>query len=182
VDIDNRSASQNLTAHLLRLGRTRIGTIAGPSTSVAAIDRRAGYEEALRDAGIEPDPELEVESDFSAPSAIFATRRLMEQEPDAIIAANDVMAIAAIGELREMGLRVPEDVAVVGFDDLAIAARATPPLTTVRQSIQLLATEAVRAVTQLIADRSIPPRQVVIPTELIVRVSCGANLPRKGER
>lgn len=179
VDIDNQSASRSITNHLLRLGRRRIGSIAGPQFSVAAIDRRAGYREALAAAGIEPDPELEFESDYSATSAIEGVARLLPHRPDAIVAANDVMAIAAMGELADRGLRVPEDVAVVGFDDLAIAARATPPLTTVRQSITLLATEAVRAASELIADGSIPPRQIVIPTELIVRASCGANLTSK---
>jgi LacI family transcriptional regulator len=177
VDIDNRNASLNLTAHLLRLGRRRIATIAGPSTSVAAIDRKTGHLDAIRAVGIEPDPDLVYESDFTAASAIAGTRQLMQHHPDAIVAANDAMAIAVMTELAAMGLRVPEDVAVVGFDDLAIAGQATPPLTTVRQSTRLLASEAVRALTDLIKDPSIPPRQVVIPTELVVRASCGANLP-----
>lgn len=180
VDIDNRTAERNATAHLLRLGRRKIATIAGPKTSIAAIDRKAGYFDALDRAGLAPDPDLVFESDFSAASATVATRRLMQHNPDAIVAANDVMAIAAMAELAAMGIRVPEDVAVVGFDDLPAAGQAAPPLTTVRQSIRLLATEAIRALTELIEDPSIPPQQVVIPTELIVRASCGAN-PQQGE-
>ena len=175
VDIDNRRASENLTAHLLRLGRRRIANLAGPLFSVAGIDRLAGFHDAHTRAGVEPSSALVFETDYTARSAINGTRKLMAHQPDAIVAANDVMAVAAMGELRAMGLRVPEDVAVVGFDDLALAARAIPPLTTVRQSIRMLATEAVRALTDLVNDPSIPPQQVVIPTELIVRASCGAH-------
>jgi LacI family transcriptional regulator len=175
VDIDNRTASENVTAHLLRLGRRRIANLAGPSTSVAGIDRINGYYDALAKAGIERSSDLVYETDFAGASAVPGVRSLMQYDPDAIVAANDVMAIAAMNELQAMGLRVPDDVAVVGFDDLRIAAQATPPLTTVRQSIRVLATEAVRALTELVADPGLPPRQVVIPTELIVRASCGAN-------
>ena len=175
VDIDNRTAERNATSHLLRLGRRRIATLAGPGFAVAAIDRKAGYLDALARAGIEPDPDLIYEADFSAADAVAGTRQLMKHNPDAIVAANDVMAMAAMGELAAMGVRVPEDVAVVGFDDLKAASHTTPPLTTVRQSIRLLASEAVRALSDLIEDPSIPPQQVVIPTELIVRASCGAH-------
>ncbi|NNC92332.1 MAG: LacI family DNA-binding transcriptional regulator [Acidimicrobiia bacterium] len=175
VDIDNHNAERNLTAHLLRLGRQRIATVAGPTNSIAGIDRLNGYLDALREAGIDPDADLIFESDFSAASAKAGTRQLMEHQPDAIVAANDVMAIAAMNELASMGVRVPDDVAVVGFDDVAGAGLANPPLTTVRQSISLLGSEAVRALTELIEDPSVPPRQIEIPTELIVRASCGAH-------
>ncbi len=175
VDVDNRAAAAAATAHLLGLGRRRIATIAGPRFSIAAIDRRAGYLDALTRVGIEPDPDLVFESDFSAASAVEGTRRLLEHEPDAIVAANDVMAVATMTELAAMGRWVPDDVAVVGFDDLPIAARANPPLTTVRQPIGQLASEALVALTELIHDPSSGPRQVVIPTELVVRASCGST-------
>jgi DNA-binding LacI/PurR family transcriptional regulator len=175
VDIDNRTAERNATAHLLRLGRRRIAHLAGPDFAVAAIDRKAGYLDALARAGIEPDSDLIHHGDFSAADAVSGTRRVMEHHPDAIVAANDVMATAAMGELAAMGVRVPEDVAVIGFDDLRASNRTTPPLTTVRQSISVLASEAVRTLTDLIEDPDLPPQQVVIPTELIVRASCGAH-------
>lgn len=175
VDIDNRRASDNVTSHLIRLGRRRIATLAGPGTSVAGIDRLAGFHDAHARAGIEPTSDLIFETDYTASDAIEGVRKLMPHQPDAIVAANDVMALAAIGELQAMGLTVPDDVAVVGFDDLGAAARANPPLTTVRQSIRMLASEAVRALTNLVADPAIPPQQIIIPTELIVRASCGAH-------
>ena len=181
VDIDNRTAERNATSHLLRLGRRRIATLAGPDFAVAAIDRKAGYLDALARAGIVPDPDLIYEAGFSAADAVAGTRQLMKHNPDAIVAANDVMAMAAMGELAAMGVRVPEDVAVVGFDDLRAASHTTPPLTTVRQSIRLLASEAVRALSDLIEDPSIPPQRVLIPTELIVRASCGAQ-SQQGEK
>ncbi len=174
VDVDNRDAAAAATTHLLARGRRRIATVAGPSFSIAAIDRKAGYLDALVRAGIEPDPDLVYESDFSAASAVVGTRRLIDHEPDAIVAANDVMAVAIMAELAAMGRRVPDDVAVVGFDDLPIAAQANPSLTTVRQPIGLLAREALGALTELIADPSSGPRQIVIPTELIIRSSCGS--------
>lgn len=182
VDIDNRSAARGSTAHLLRLGRRRIAHLAGPAIAVAAIDRLAGYQDALAEAGIPVDANLIYETDFSEASARTGVRRVMEHDPDAIVAANDVMAMAAMGELSALGLRVPDDVAVVGFDDLAASSQADPPLTTVRQSIRLLATEAIRTLTALIEDPTIPPQQVMIPTELIVRASCGAQLATQGEK
>jgi DNA-binding LacI/PurR family transcriptional regulator len=182
VDIDNRAATRDATRHLLRNGRRRIAHLAGPEIAVAAIDRRAGYLDALEEAGIPLDLNLVHETDFTAADARIGTRRVMEHNPDAILAANDVMAMSAMSELAARGVRVPEDVAVVGFDDLAAASQADPPLTTVRQSIRLLASEAIRTLNALIEDRSIPPQQVVIPTELIVRTSCGAHLPTQGEK
>jgi DNA-binding LacI/PurR family transcriptional regulator len=181
VDIDNRTAERNATAHLLRMGRKRIALLAGPDYAVAAIDRKAGYLDALARAGIEPDPDLIYDGDFSAADAATGTRRVMEHSPDAIVAANDVMAMASMSELAAMGVRVPEDVAVIGFDDLRAASRTKPPLTTVRQSISVLASEAIRTLTDLIEEPNLPPQQVVIPTELIVRASCGAQ-SQQGEK
>lgn len=177
VDVDNKAAARAATNHLLRLGRTRVATIAGPAFSVAGTDRLAGYHAALDAAGAKTDRSLIYEGDFGAASAVLGTRLLVTAGADAIVAANDVMAIAAIAELNELGIRVPEDVAVVGFDDLPAAREVDPPLTTVRQSIPDLATEALRVLTELIADPARPPARYVVATELIVRTSCGVHLP-----
>lgn len=171
VDVDNRSAGRAVTTHLLETGRRRIATITGPSRSLAAVDRRCGYLDALTAFGLEPRPELIHEADFSTAGAVEGVRALSHLEPDAIVAANDVMAMAALEELRGAGRRVPEDVAVVGFDDLPMAGRSIPPLTTVHQPIELLSSEAVRLLSDLVEDPSLAPQKVVIPTRLIIRAS-----------
>lgn len=176
VDVDNRGAAREATAHLAGLGRTRIATIAGPEFSVAGTDRLDGYHDALADAGLPADPALVADGGFTAHGAADAVRAILPAKPDAIFAASDVMAIAAMTELESQGLRVPEDVAVVGFDDLPAARELTPPLTTVRQSVPLLASEALNMLTARIADPAAAKMSKLNPTELIVRESCGASL------
>ncbi|MFC5799994.1 LacI family DNA-binding transcriptional regulator [Streptomyces formicae] len=136
VDCDNRGGAAAAVRHLVALGRTRIAHIAGPRDQTSALDRVDGYREALGGAD---GRELIAQGSFTAESGARAMAELLERRPDldAVFAANDLMASGALRVLRERGLRVPEDVALVGFDDMASIAEATdPPLTTVRQDIE----------------------------------------------
>lgn len=175
VDVDNRNAARTITAHLLRLGARRIAMIAGPRDSIAGADRLAGYEDALGAFGVAVAPALVVETDFSAQSGAAAMLKLVNLRPDAVLAANDTMAIAAIREIQRAGLRVPGDIAVAGFDDIPDAGQTDPPLTTVRQPIRRLGSTAVETLVELIADPVRRIREVILPTELVVRDSCGSS-------
>ena len=176
VDVDNVGSARQATLHLLRLGRRRVATIAGPSYAVAAIDRLQGYREALEASGIEVDEDLIAEGDFSEASGREAMRRLLEHRPDAVFVASDRMAAGAYRALRSSGMRIPEDVAVVGFDDIASAQDMEPPLTTVRQRPEQMGVAAVRLLLDLIDDPTATALRVVLPIELVVRSSCGAHL------
>jgi LacI family transcriptional regulator len=176
VDADNIGGAREAVTHLLRLGRVRVATITGPHNVIAGADRLAGYQAALRDRGLMPDPSLIVEGDFSEVGGYRAMQQLLTRRPDAVFAASDMMAIGALRALREAGLRVPEDVALVGFDDVPQSARTEPPLTTVRQPIYRLGATTVDSLLDLIQYPDSSPRRIVLPTELVVRASCGSAL------
>jgi LacI family transcriptional regulator, galactose operon repressor len=178
VDVDNRDSSRLVIAYLFRLGRKRIATITGPHNMIAGADRLWGYLAALRDRRVTSDPNLIVEADFTEEGGYRAMQRLMPLEPDAVFAASDAMAVGALRALREAGKCVPEDVAVVGFDDIPLAARAEPPLTTVRQPIQRMGAIVVETLIDLISHPDAQPRRIVLPTELVIRASCGSGLRR----
>jgi LacI family transcriptional regulator len=144
--------------------------------TVAGSDRLAGYLAALHDRGVISDPGLTVEGDFTEAGGYRAMQQLLSRRIDAVFAASDIMAIGALRALREAGLRVPEDVAVVGFDDLPQSARTEPPLTSVRQPIYRLGATTVDSLLDLIEYPDSSPRRIVLPTELVVRASCGSAL------
>jgi len=173
VDVDNVAGAYTAASHLVRLGRSRIATITGPMDSPAALDRRKGYLEALRDRNRSIDEALIDGGDFSEVSGYEAMQRLLPHEPDAVFVASDTMALGALRALREAGIRVPGDIAVVGFDDMPYAATAAPPLTTVRQPIRRAGTLAFETLCDIIDSGLEPPRRIVMPTELVVRDSCG---------
>jgi DNA-binding LacI/PurR family transcriptional regulator len=137
VDADNRGGAAVATAHLAGLGRRRIATVTGPLDMIAGVDRHAGYVEALAAAGLPHRPELVAEGDFTVAGGQRAMEELLARVPDldAVFVASDPMAFGALRALREAGRRVPEDVAVVGFDDAAVAEVCDPPLTTVAQPL-----------------------------------------------
>ena len=176
VDFDNRGSAHQVTSHLLRLGHRRVATIAGPSYAMAGVDRLQGYRDALEAFGLPYREELVFEGDFSTGCGRLGMRQLLEHQPDAVFAASDRMAAGARSELRDSDLRVPEDVALAGFDDLPLARRMEPALTTVRQSSRSLGEEAVALLLELIEHPESSPKRVVLPTELVVRASCGSNL------
>ncbi|HOC22369.1 MAG TPA: LacI family DNA-binding transcriptional regulator [Anaerolineae bacterium] len=175
VDVDNISSAQMAVEHLYRLGYRRIATITGMLDTISGVDRRQGYENALRIHAIPVDPALIVEGGFSETGGEAAMRRLLPLRPDAIFIASDAMAAGALRVLREAGLRVPQDMAVVSFDDTPIASRTEPPLTTVRQPIEALGETAVNTLLHVLEHPDAGPRRVILPTRLIIRESCGAS-------
>jgi DNA-binding LacI/PurR family transcriptional regulator len=177
VDNDNRGGALLATGHLLGLGRRRVGTVTGPLDMPAAIDRVAGYHEALQIAGVRPEQALESEGAFTQESGVDAMRRLLESAPDldGVFVASDLMAAGALQVLHEAGRRVPQDVAVIGFDDAPIALTTRPTLSSVRQSLDAMGRELANLVLASIEHRDQVVRKVVLATELIVRESSGGQ-------
>lgn len=171
VDVDNRESARQAVNYLLRTGRRHIATITGPQNMIAGLDRLEGYRIALREWGFTPDSDMIVEGSFAEVGGYEAMRRLSSRLVDAVFAASDAMAIGALRALREAGRRVPDDVAVMGFDDLPAAERTEPPLTTVRQPTLKVGALAVETLLDLIQAPDSPPRRVILPTELVIRGS-----------
>jgi DNA-binding LacI/PurR family transcriptional regulator len=177
VDVDNVHAADIVTTHLVSIGRRRIGHISGMRRTVHAEDRLIGYQRAMDRAGL-PTDGLVVDGDFNAPSGVIGAQALLDQGVDAMFCANDATAQGALDAIRARGLRVPEDVALAGFDDLEFSARLDPPLTTVRQGVREQGEEAVNCLFQLIRERDGAPRRVLLPTELVIRQSTVGGGPR----
>jgi LacI family transcriptional regulator len=176
VEVDNVTGAHTAVTHLVRLGRRRIGLITGPSGSLAAEDRKRGYLNALLERRVPVDEDLIIHGDFTENSSYEAMQRLLPHEPDAVFVASDTMALGALRALRNAGKRVPEEVALVGFDDMPQAATANPPLTTVRQPIQRAGALAVEMLIDILENGVDPPRRIILPTELVIRDSCGSQL------
>jgi LacI family transcriptional regulator len=171
VDVDNVAGGYTAVQHLLNQGRRRIATITGPLNTSAGQDRRQGYGNALRAHGLAVAEEMVQEGDFTEAGGYQAMQRLLPLAPDAVFIASDTMTFGALQALREAGLTVPDAVAIVSFDDLPMAALATPPLTTVRQPIRRLGATAVETLLAILRSGPSPPRQVIMATELVVRGS-----------
>jgi DNA-binding LacI/PurR family transcriptional regulator len=169
VDVDHAGGVAQAVRHLHEQGRRRIATIAGPQDMIAGIERLAAFRSALRESGRRP---REAVGDFTRESGSLAMRRLLADDTrlDAVFAASDLMADGALRTLRQSGRRVPDDVAVVGFDDVEMARYTEPPLTTIRQPISDIGREMARLLLRLAAAGEIPPA-VILPTELVVRDS-----------
>ena len=178
VDIDNEQASDAITTHLISIGRARVGHITGSRGTVAGEDRVIGYLRAMRRAGLNTDG-LIADGDFNRSSGVAAAAELLDRGVDAIFCANDATAAGALEAIRGRGLRVPDDVALAGFDDLEFAAHLDPPLTTVRQGVRQQGAEAARALLQLLGDPGRSPRRVLMPTELVIRQSSVGGVPRE---
>jgi DNA-binding LacI/PurR family transcriptional regulator len=169
VAVDDEAGAHEMVTYLLGRGRSRIATVTGPLHTSSGRGRFEGYRratgEAFRDS-------LAAEGDWSVLSGRLCAERILHQHPDidAVFAASDLMALGVIAALRQAGRRVPEDVAVAGFDDSAAATMAEPPLTTMRNPLEESAVEAVNILDALMTGRS-GPRQVVLPTALVPRQS-----------
>ncbi len=204
VGVDNRQAAYQAVRHLVSLGHRRIAHILGPASYRCSQERYEGYCQALQEAGITPDPALTVQGDFETPSGRACAQTLfsMAERPTAIFAANDKMAWGVLEAAYELGVRIPEDVALVGFDDMLLSAHKRPPLTTVFQPFPELGRRATELLFWLIetprpvaaypgttpfkspfrSPVSTEPIRLFLETRLVIRESCGAHrlMPASG--
>lgn len=172
----NREGALSVMEYLIGLGHRRIGFITGRLELISAMQRLQGYKDGLAKAGIPFDEELIKESDYMAPTAVKCARDLLSlpNPPTAIFAANDMSAVGVYQAAQEAGLRIPEDLSVVGFDNIPESAHLNPPLTTVDQSIKEMGVYAAKTVIALLNDEIEEGKEKVhvIPTQLIIRQSC----------
>lgn len=173
VFVDNVAAAADATRYLVAMGHRHIAFVTGPMNSPICIDRERGYADALARAGIARDPALTVTGDFSVESAVRGVETLFgrAQPFTAVFCSSDEMAIGAIRAIRSHGLRVPEDISVVGFDDIHFARYYDPPLTTVAQPKEDLGREAMSLLVELLRNPKTPPLKRVLPTQLVIRSS-----------
>jgi DNA-binding LacI/PurR family transcriptional regulator len=171
VTIDNVAAARQATEHLIALGRRRIAHITGQLNIRDGYERLIGYRQALEMAGLPIHEELIVEGRFNYAYGYEAMKRLMPQRPDAIFCGGDTIAAGAMQAIREAGLRIPDDIAMVGFDDLDVATQVTPTLTTIRHHIQTVGSTAAQLLIDQIEGRLEHPYRAVLPTELVIRES-----------
>ncbi len=176
ITVDNAGGARDVVRHLHSNGHKQIAFIAGPPHNADAEQRRRGFRTETRAAGIEA---VEIPGFFTEESGHVAGQRILalRPRPTAVFAANDSMAIGALSAFREAGLRVPEDIALVGFDDIPIARFLTPQLTTVRVEIAELGRRAVAHVVGALESGDGAKKREVIKTTLVVRESCGSQLP-----
>ena len=178
VTIQNCRGARQMVNHLIALGHRRIAIIKGATGNYDAAERLRGYRAALRDAGLTPVRALERDGDFTEAGGYTAARELLalSPRPTALFAANDSMAIGALSALRESGIRVPQDMAVAGFDDIPLARYMDPPLSSVKVPISNLGARAVEILLHGVAQKnSHQPRRERVATELVIRRSCGAS-------
>ncbi len=168
VNAANERGGYLAAEHLIQLNRRRLATIMCDHNT-AGEDRYTGFCQALDDYGL--DPQCVARGDFSLESGYAAMQQLLPAAPDAVFVASDMMAMGAQRAIHQAGLRIPEDVAVVGFDDLPQAALADPPLTTVRQPIEGLGVEAAELLHAIMSNAPVSSEQIILPVELVRRTS-----------
>ena len=173
VDADNRGGARVATEYLLSRGRRKVATITGPMDMRAGVDRLEGYRDALHAAGVRPRASLVAHGRFTEDGGVRAMRALLRAHPDldAVFVASDPMAFGALQALEAAGRRVPDDVAVVGFDDVPFARHSTPPLTTVRQPIEEMTAAMCELLLRHIDGRGADDDHVITPTTLVERAS-----------
>ncbi|MFF4506607.1 LacI family DNA-binding transcriptional regulator [Streptomyces sp. NPDC001401] len=171
VDLDNEVGARRAAQHLIGRSRRRMAVITGPLGIQASVDRWRGFRIALAEAGLVQGPVMH--GDFTRASGAEAMRHLLacDRDVDAVFAANDLMAAGALDVLRESGRRVPDDVAVVGFDDTWVAAATDPPLTSIHQPIEDMGREAARLMLARLRQEDVPERTVIFEPRLVVRDS-----------
>ena len=171
VDIEDTGATYQAVQRLIQLGHRRIGLITGDMRHWSARRREQGYLMALREAGIEPAPSWRYEGNYTLEAGETGTLQLLQAEPPvtAIVCGNDRMAIGALHVLQKQGIRVPEDISVIGFDDEEAAAFTVPPLTTIRQPIFDIGLRAVELLQQQIEQGKLFHHTLLLPTELVMR-------------
>jgi LacI family transcriptional regulator len=181
VSAANSAGATQATQHLLALGHRRIGVITGPAGWLASTERRRGYHAALAAAGVMPDPALAVESNFLLSGGVQAAAQLLDRPapPTAIFAFNDNLAIGAMQAAHARGLRVPQDLSIVGFDDTIEASIVTPALTTVRQPLAEMGRMAVSLLGRLFENQRFEALHVELATRLVARNSTAP--PKEGD-
>ena len=178
INVDNEGGAHAMTRHLVELGHRDVAFVRGPARNVDAAERLRGYRTALAEAGIAPREAYELPGDFTDAGGHAAARRVLElaPRPTALFCANDSMAIGALSGLRDAGVRVPDDIAVAGFDDIPIARYMSPPLSTVHVAIGELGARAMRVLLVAVERKGQHVRRrETLPTTLVVRRSCGAE-------
>ncbi|WP_062291302.1 LacI family DNA-binding transcriptional regulator [Demequina phytophila] len=171
VDVDNVTGAETATRHLIERGCRRIATIAGPLNMRGSLDRLEGWRRALDAAGVEAGPV--VDGDFTMLGGAAAMREILDSrhQVDGVFVASDLMASGAVPVLRDRGIAIPDDVAIVGFDDSAAALATGVPLTTVRQPMREMGWQMADMLIRLLAGETTVPRELILPTELVVRAS-----------
>jgi LacI family transcriptional regulator len=185
LNIDNVHGSRELVSHLLWHGHRRVAIIKGTEHNIDAGERLQGYCEAMQRGGAELDGALQIAGDFNEASGYDAVKKIMElrPRPTAIFASNDSMAIGALSALRDYGLQVPEDIALVGFDDVPIASYLTPALTSVQVGIQRLGVRAIETLLDAVQNKEEhQKKQVILSTTVSVRESCGCKATDRKEQ
>jgi len=173
VDADNAGGGREAVRHLISTGRRCLATVAGPLDMSAGVDRLRGYVRATRAASMRAAADRVAYGDFTEAAGYRGIKQLLQDTPkiDGVFVASDLMGVGALRGLREVGRRVPDDVAVIGFDDAPLAPYADPPLTTIRQPVERLGQEMVRLLLHRQSDPTGEPQTVILPTELVVRSS-----------
>jgi LacI family transcriptional regulator, galactose operon repressor len=176
VDSDNYEGAMTATRHLLSLGHTRIGFLGGRTDLESAQLREKGFRDAMRDAGVPVDDALVVVGGFRPESAEAPARQLLERadRPSAVFAANDLTAIRTMEVARGLGLSVPDDLSVIGFDNVPESALSQPPLTTISQPLQEMGSAALRMLVSLLDGVEPEPSHVRLPTTMVERGTCRA--------
>lgn len=182
ISMENVQAAYIATKHLIDLGHRRIGFLSGPIRTVNRLNRLQGYHSALREAGVEPDPSLvrekSIESEFGDTEGVELGRRGVHElfsqlePPTALLAINDMWALGAYVGARDLGRRIPDDLSIVGIDNIVLSEVATPPLTTIHQPLSEMAQVAVETVIARIERKTdAPPQSITLPPRLVVRQS-----------
>lgn len=174
VGATNLQGGQDATAYLLGLGHRQIGFITGDMKLGCALDRLAGYKAALQAHNIAVDDHLIVKGNFLQPSGYAAAVTLLGRtpRPTAIVSSNDVMALGVMEAARDHGLRIPDDISIIGFDDIPQAASVHPPLTTIRQPLEEMGRVATQLLFAIIEDQAQMDKRIALPTQLVIRNSC----------
>jgi LacI family transcriptional regulator len=175
VTVANQEGAHAATSHLIQLSHKRIAMINGPLALTTARDRQAGYEQALREAGMALDESLVIHSVFKQSGGYLATRQLLSSPvpPTAVFAGSNLLTLGALQAIHELQLAIPKDIAIVGFDEMPWAMSLRPPLTTVAQPAFDVGRTAAELLLARVREPALPRRQVVLETKLIVRSSCG---------
>jgi LacI family transcriptional regulator len=175
VALDDVSVGFDATQHLLNLGHTNIGMVTGPLEEDCAQDRCQGFNNALASKNIAVQPEFTIEGDWSAKSGYDALMAFAESGnmPSAIVAQNDLMAVGMLRAARDMGIAIPDQLSIIGIDDIPMAAYSAPPLTTIKQDFLMIGQEAAKLLIRSVEEPEAPLQHLVLPAEMVTRRSTG---------